>query len=109
MTSALSIYHISNLTPNDRFRIQEADDLIRSALSCRRSAIQLDMDDPFATSMDKAKLEEHLQALQDLWEEYQMCRVEKITAILEGYSEVYLAHQAKARPAEHLGNYWDYD
>ena len=100
------IYHINNLTPKERDEIRRADFLIRNTLAYRREAILMDMDDPTITTMGKMQCEEHLAALDDVWEEYKMARTDEITAMLEAKPEVYDKYIREYEP-EVLGDYWD--
>ncbi len=102
------IYHIDNLPPADRLRIRESDYLMKETLRQRRAAIMMDLDDPTTTMMERMRLEEHLAALQDVWDEYFMERLDDIVWLMEQEPEEYWKH-VKEREPENLGKYWEED
>ncbi len=67
-----------------------------------------ELDVPTTTMMERMRLEEHLAALQDVWDEYFVERLEDITWLMEQEPEEYW-DDVKEREPEDLGDYWEGD
>lgn len=85
-----------------------ADFLMRETLAYRRDSILMDLADPTITSFEKMRLEEHLSALDDVWEEYKSTRLDEITMLLEEKPAMYEKYIREREP-EDLRDYWDAD